>query len=195
MKTLLRFTLLASAASISVAAFAADSTTSGTISANVPTTAAITPINSSDLNFGALDDTQLQSAKTVTTNVSVYTNSTSDQDLCLETQYGKYSSTENLPYLSPGTTDLSPIYLQSISYRACGGASAHVYTGLEAAKSVNTTLSAGNGGNTETQCLGASGTPGLLTITTKPSAPGSTPHVGGEYTETITMGVGPAGCA
>lgn len=168
-------------------------TTTGTVKVTVPTTAVITPINSADLDFGSLTESQLQTSQTKSTPESAYTNSATASDLCLTANYGKFSTTENLPYLSPGDTDITPIYLQTVTYATCGNT--HTYTGLESGQTTYTTLTAGNGGVTEADCVPASGgTPGTLTIATKALPQGAPPRVGGEYTETVTLGVGPQGC-
>lgn len=190
MKKLYTHLIAISALTACSAAFA-NSTATGTISASVPTTAVITTINSSDLNYGSLTQTQLQSPITKQTNLSVYSNTQTAEDLCLSATYGKFSSTEQLPYLSPGSTDLTPIYLEAVNYRTCGGAAAHTYTGIGSSASTFTTLSSGNGGTTEAECTA---NPGQLSVTTKPLAAGAEPRVGGDYTETIELGVAPAGC-
>lgn len=189
MKQILFTTPLLLISSIALAA----SSQSGTVSVEVPVTATITPINNADLDFGQLNQANLQTPHTVTTNVSVYSNASTAQDLCLTAHYSKFDSAKNMPYLSPSDTELTPIFIGAISYRTCGGATAQSYN-INGSQTAHTTLSAGNGGTSEQECVGTSGTPGLLSLTTEALAAGATPRVGGTYTTTVQLGVGAGGC-
>lgn len=192
MNNLLKAAIATSVSTLSIIAMAASSQ-SGTISVEVPVTATITSINNADLDFGQLNQSNLQTAHTATTNVSVYSNASTAQDLCLTAHYNKFDANKNMPYLSPSDSELTPIFLQNITYRACGGAGSASYN-INGSQTAHTTLTAGNGGTTEQECIGTSGTPGLLSITTEALSAGATPRVGGTYTSTIQLGVGAGGC-
>ena len=195
----LNYLLMLSAASLFATVPAhASSTSSGVVKLEVPVQTIITPIAADALDFGMHPMAYFEEPRSISTQEDIFSNVTAtSESLCLTASFPKYGSTEELPYLSPESSDSTkfntPIYLSKVDYETCGTAPS-TYSLIDSGSSSKSVTLSPTAGITESACLGTGGSPGQLNITTLPVSSDSTPLLGGTYTSTINLSVSEGHC-